>query len=188
MTNHNKSVHCTADGVYVYYNDTKKHQFQPYANDSILQIQLYGNSYRGKQAQDFEETRYNFQQNKLYLRCLYGIKSCSPAELSTMTWIQKNTLKFNHKKTQQLINLSKWNATSQMVNSIITKVFDFKATNRTRPSNFQWFMDITKEIIPQDNALINMSSLELIGGKAALIEKLIDLRILPSNFYTLKAA
>lgn len=196
MQNHEKSYHCTANGVFVYYTGSKKHSYFEYDRGSVLYHQLYGNSYRGENYQDFEDNRYSYQQNKLYQQCLYGLQSCTADELAKLTLQEKRTLQYNHKKTQQLINLSKWSATSKKVKEIFTQVFkepdlaydETRFIKKNKKSNLQWFFDATREILPEDNAVIHMGSLKDIGGKGKLIEMLITKQILPSNFHNLKVA
>lgn len=181
MANPEKTYHCTEKGISVCYTNSNKHSFIEYdKRDNLLQIQLYGNSYKGRSYQDFEDNRYSFQQNKLYQRCLYGLKVCTAAEIAGMTFKEKAALQFNHKKTQQLINLSKWNATSQKVKTIYKNAFP-------RVNGFlDKFLNSTDEILPEDNIDINFGTLKDIGGKATLIDKLIENGILPTNFFTLK--
>ena len=182
MINRDKTYHCTANGVVVCYNDSRRHMFIEYKRDTMLQTQLYGNSYKGTSYQDFEDNRYSYQQNKLYQQCLYGLKVCTPAEVAQMSLQDKMNLQFNHKKTQQLINLSKWKNTSELIKHVFNTLFPSPCTTTRK------FLSSTDEIVPEDNQEINMGSLKDIGGKGRLIDALIKNNILPSNFYNLKTA
>lgn len=179
MNDNSKSYHCTENGVYACYNDSKVNSFISYDKDPMLNTQLYGNSYKKVRAQNFEDNRYSFNQYKLYQRCLYGLKVISPAELKRMSLQEKMRIQFNHVKTQRLINLSKWQATSELANSFIINTF------KKVKSNMLWFINATAEITMEDNQDINLGTLKQIGGKDELIKKLVELNILPANFYNL---
>lgn len=124
----------------------------------------------------------------LYKQCVYGIKAMPAETVLLMSHEQKEMIRYNHKKTQQLINLSKWHAVSQYANDVVEKIFGDNLSKLTKSSNFKWFMDETKEIVQSDNEEINMSPISCFGGKAALIQKLIELEILPNYFHQLKTA
>lgn len=176
----NKSYHCTANGVYVCYTDAKVNPFIRYEEDSMLKTQLYGNAYKGVQAQDFEDNRYNALQNSLYQRCVYGLKVVPVQELAKLSVWEKVKIQYNHVKTQRLINLSKWKATSTMISQVFDKLFPRKS-----PS-LQNFLQIGHDVTPEDNREINLGDLKLIGGKSNLIKKMIENEILPADFYSLK--
>lgn len=179
MNNPEKTFHCTEKGVYVCYADSKKHSYIPYENKNILQIQLYGNTCNEKSYQTFEEDKYSFKQNRLYQQCVFGLKALSLTEMKTLTFKEKVIIQINHKKTQKLINLSKWKATSDLVKK--TCLQSFAKINST----FMSFLTVTDEILPTDNEQLNMLSLKSIGGKDALINNLIKCNILPLNFFNL---
>jgi hypothetical protein len=179
MNNSSKTYHCTPDGVYAHYTDSRKHFFIPYEKTPSNQSQIYGNKYKGYSYKDFEDHRYSYQQYRMYQKCLYGLKVCSPAEIKKMSFAEKVAINFNHKRTQQLINLSKWKADCDLVDIVYGKFFK-KVKN-----NIAWFLGITNELSLSDNEDINYNSLQSIGGKDNLIRKLVEERILPSNFYNL---
>lgn len=179
MINQEKRYHCTSEGVYVYYG-SKKHKFFEYPKENVSHQELYENSYKGKRYQEFEDSKYSFEQYRLYNRCLYGLKACTKQEIEQMSIQEKMTIQYNHKKTQQLINLSKWKVTSDIVKSIFTKSFP-----RLSPCIVN-FLNATDELTMEDNREINLGSLNIIGGKEQIFNKLIEMNILPSNFYNLK--
>ena len=180
MHNPNKTYHCTATGIYSHYTNERKHFFIPYEKKSFSPSQTYRNNYKGKSYKDFEDNRFTYEQNKMYQKCLYGIKICSPAEVKKMSFAEKVTINFNHKRTQQLINLSKWKADCDLANSVIKSFFKKIGTN------IQWLLSSTDNLSLDDNNEINYGSMSLFGGKEQLINKLIEESILPTNFYNLK--
>lgn len=181
MNNQDKTFHCTSQGVFACYGDSRKHQFIRYDDESINNTQLYGNSYKGFSHQDHETYKFNYLQNHLYEKCLYGVAACSTEELENMTAQEKMSMNYNHKRTQQLINLSKWKYSINFSNSFLKAL---KFTHKLE-KNITWFINSVLDVEPGDNNEINRASLRDIGGKTKLIEKMIENKILPSNFYKL---
>ena len=186
--NQNRTFHCTSKGVFECTNNANKRQYFTYypklvtLETDMLQTQLYGNKHEGESAQDWEDNRYSDIQNKLYQQCLFGIKSCSADEIKKMSFQEKSQIQYKHKRTQQLINLSKWKKTTDFADAVIKQSF------ATPTKNFQWLLDVTKGTQADDNAQINMSPLKSIGGKDGLIKAMIKNELLPSNFHKLKPA
>lgn len=186
MTNHNTTYHCTAVGMEIHKDHSPKHTFERYERKGIAHIQLYGNSYKGKSIQDapvqqYENNRYSFKQHKVYKLALHGIQNCSPEELRKMSFQDRQLIRYNHIQTQQMINLSKWKVTSMELKSIFTNAF---------PKLCPWvikFLDLGTDVEQEDNQVINYSSLKSIGGMDAIIPKLLEMGILPANFYNLKS-
>ncbi len=176
-----KVCSCTPSGTITFYQNSRGKQLRT-PRTFINDLQLYGNFYQGHSKQTFENNRYNYQQIFLYERCVYGTKACSESELANMSFKEKMRLNHKYKKTQQLINLCKWKATSDLVKETFNKTF---------PRLCPWihtFLNSTNEILDEDDMVLNTSSIKSIGGRTKLIEKMIENKLLPSNFYNLKTA
>lgn len=182
MTNHNTTYHCTAAGVEAHHDNTATHTFEFYKRTAAERRQLYGNSFHGKTADqnNFEDNRYSTAQYSMYRKCLYGLQELDDKEIKTLSFTDRKRLVNNHRATLQLINLSKWKATSDYVRDIFNNAFP-----RQSPMLIE-FLNNTNQIDERDDTQSNQNTLKWIGGTTVLINKLFEMRILPANFFNLK--
>lgn len=184
MPNPNRTYHCTADSMTVYYTDTQRHFVHPYES-KMDNLQLYGNSYKGVQYQDlstsmvFESDHFSPYQNRLYKQAILGLKLYTEKELLSMSFKEKWNIERLHRKAQKILNdwkqliigkevdsfLSTWFPHSRLVKGLIEKTKEYTNDSLT---NYQSFSDlgISKEQIAQ---------------------KLVETGILPRAFFKIKS-
>lgn len=182
MTEHNTTYHCTSTGVHCHQDNVAAHTFVFYKRTAAERRQLYGNSYHGINAEqnNFEDNRYSTAQYSMYRKCLYGLQELDEKDIKTLSFTEREQLVKNHRATLQLINLSKWKATSDYVRDIFNNAFP-----RQSPMLIK-FLNNTNQIDERDNDQNNENTLKWIGGTTVLINKLFEMRILPANFFNLK--
>jgi hypothetical protein len=135
--------------------------------------QLYGNS-----EYQFERDEFNAYQNFLYKRALFGLSVYSDKELSIMHWDKKSRIQKVHSRTQNVLNLWKQELSSNFINDLFSSMF--------------WnskFVSKMIEAYPKDQdpfftSKMDFKSLGL--SKKQIVNKLIEERILPYNFYQLQ--
>lgn len=139
----------------------------------LSNYQLYGNT-----DYQYERDEFNAYQNFLYKRALFGLSVYSDKELSIMHWDKKSRIQKVHTRTQTVLNLWKQELSSNFINDLFSKLF--------------WnskFVSEMIEIYPKDQdpffkCKLDFKSLGV--DKKHIINKLIEERILPHNFYQLQ--
>lgn len=125
-----------------------------------------------------EYTALNNTQNFLYNRALFGLSIYHPEELKEMHWEKKKRIMKVYQRAQTVLNVWK----QQIVNVISTNVF-IKYFPKTE---FTKFMVATTA--DTDAEYVNKLSFKTLGiSRKMVIDKLITEKILPNNFYELKA-
>lgn len=124
----------------------------------------------------FEKDPFNEHQNFLYNRALYGLSVYSQEEINEMPFEKKKRVTKLHKKAQTLINLWKQEIVNTLANRFFTDIF---------PD-----MEITKCLVQYgtegDPEYYNNMSFKMLRiTKKQVIDKLIEGKILPKNFYEL---
>ena len=125
----------------------------------------------------FEKDPFNEHQNFLYNRALYGLSVYSQEEINEMPFEKKKRVTKLHKKAQTLINLWKQEIVNTLANRFFTDIF---------PD-----MEITQCLVEYygtggDPEYINTMSFKTLGiTKEDVINKLIESKLLPKNFYQL---
>lgn len=175
--NTNKIYHCTASGIHVYIDGTKK---------DFIPFDRYEKP-KQKKAENNNVT-LNYKQRRLFKECLYGLSNVSLSDVKKLSISEKIRINDNHKRTQRLINLSKWKVASEMTSHSIK--LHFIKENRPEyskdyiPKVFQLFFDT--EVHEDDNRQINYLPLKILGRIENIIDKMVENEILPQNFYQLK--
>lgn len=125
----------------------------------------------------YEKEAYNDHQNFLYNRALYGLSVYSQKELQEMPLEKKQRVTKLYKKAQKVINLWKQELVNILANTFFTNVF---------PNT-----EITKCFVEHygtggDPEYVNNMSFRMLKiTKKQIIDKLIEAKILPKNFYEL---
>lgn len=127
----------------------------------------------------FEQDAFNAYQNFLYKRALFGLSVYSEEELAKMHWDKKKRIEKVHARAQQVLNSWKQELTFKYVSGVLANMFyhsqfvkDYKET----------FAGVT------DPEYISRTEFKDLGiKKEDIVSKLITERILPPNFYQLKA-
>ena len=118
---------------------------------------------------------YTERQNELYSRLLIGTKAYSPEELYAMNSTKKKRIRRAHKKAQDVLNLWKQELTIKATNGLFSSLF---------PDT-----EITKVLLSQSEPTPKfkntMSFRDLGIRKENIIEKFLEVRLLPANFHSL---
>lgn len=128
---------------------------------------------------NYKKEIYNDHQNFLYNRALYGLSVYSQKELQEMALEKKQRVTKLYKKAQKVINLWKQEIVNILANTFFLSIF---------PD-----MEITKCLIEvygtsgDPEYINNMSFKTLKITKKQIIDKLIEVKILPKNFYELNS-
>jgi len=139
--------------------------------------QLYGNL-RRKQQVVYEKDEFNPQQNFLYKRVLFGLSVYSEEELTKMHWDKKKRILKVHSRAQTVLNIWKHQLSNQWTADLLTSLF--------WNSNFakEYADKFVNEVDPTYISNLEFKSLGV--SKKEVINKLIDEKVLPYNFYQLK--
>lgn len=127
---------------------------------------------------NFEKDPYNKHQNFLYNRAIYGLSIYSRDELQEMDLQKKKRIIRLHKKTQTVLNLWKQEIVNTLANKLFTDIFPR--------------MDITNTLIEKfgiegDPEYVNKMSFKMLNiSKPQIIDKLIEVKVLPKNFKILE--
>jgi len=120
--------------------------------------------------------KFNPHQSYMYNKALLGLKFYSKTELSKLSDDKKKHIAKAHRKTEKILNLWKQEICSQKSNSLFLQMF---------PKS-----EFTKQIINfpcSDPTYVNDLKFSQLGiCKVDIAYKLIEKRILPKNFFSLK--
>lgn len=146
----------------------------------ILRYQLYGNNQRLiKRKMDYEQDTLNKQQTFLYLRALNGLSVYKPEELAKMGEGMKSWISKTQQRTHRTLNLWKQQIINELTNVIFDLHFPQNSKLKKTIDNDRDFVDLPKQ---------NTLSFKDLGiKKSDIIQKLIEVDILPKNFYELKS-
>ena len=139
--------------------------------------QLYGNPGR-KQQMVYEKDEFNAQQNFLYKRVLFGLGVYSPEELAKMHWDKKKRIQKVHSRAQNVLNIWKHQLTNQWTADLLGHLFWNSSFVKEYSEKF------VNDIDPTYISNLEFKSLGV--SKKEVINKLIDEKVLPYNFYQLK--
>lgn len=116
-------------------------------------------------------------QNFLYKRALFGLNIYTEDELSVMHELKKKRIKRVHQKTQYILNTWKQEMCNQFTNDLLKTYFP----------NSELALEIVTESVEETSEhFVNKTSMKQLGvSKTDIINKLIEYKILPGNFYTL---
>jgi len=139
--------------------------------------QLYGNPGR-KQQVVYEKDEFNPQQNYLYKRVLFGLSVYSEEELTKMHWDKKKRILKVHSRAQTVLNIWKHQLSNQWTADLLTSLF--------WNSNFakEYADKFVNEVDPTYISNLEFKSLGV--SKKEIVNKLIEEKVLPYNFYQLK--
>jgi hypothetical protein len=143
-------------------------------NGQLKEYQLYGNN-RGYV--EYERDEFNAYQNFLYKRALFGLTVYSSEELNAMHWDKKKRILKVHTRTQKVLNLWKQELSSKFVNTLFQQIF--------------WKSQFVKDMVDtygedvDPEITCKMEFKEMGIQKKQIVEKLIQEKILPINFYEL---
>lgn len=135
-------------------------------------------NYRGRTYCIYEKNDFTYYQNLLYKRAFMGLKVYSPEELRKLTLTERIEIEELHQRTQIALNIWKQELTNVLGNSLLQKFFSSSKLVRTLTKKYE------KSIDPKWTNPISFKDLGI--KKKDIANKLIELGILPKNFYELK--
>jgi hypothetical protein len=177
MTNYNpnKTVSANSNGINVFYTDSKKSHRLNYENGPLTEIQLRGSNFNGKMYQTVE-VKSDSIQSKLYNDAMYGLKNYTDKQIAAMTYSQKMEIINSFEQAQSQINIWKQQLIHEKVGSFLTTIFNkskFAKDLATYP----------KSISVWEKCSMTLKQLGV--SKEMIEKKLIELKILPNNYYEL---
>lgn len=140
----------------------------------LSSYQKYGTSFNKVQ---FERDPFNSYQNFLYKRALFGLSVYQKDELEKMHWDKKRRIEKVHERAQKVLNLWKQEMTNQWLGTILSTVFHHSSFVKELNEKFG------SETDEQYISKVDFKSLGV--SKQQVVEKLIQEKILPANFYQL---
>jgi len=138
--------------------------------------QKYGNTYR-KTNIAYERDKFNGYQNFLYKRALFGLAVYTQEELEKMHTDKKKRIQKVHSRAQHILNLWKQELANQWVTALLSKLFWHSKFIQETEEKFG------NEIDPNYISKLDFKSLGV--TKEHIVNKLIQEKILPNNFYQL---
>ena len=119
----------------------------------------------------------NEYQNFLYKRVMYGLTVYSDDEVSTMHPSKKKRITFTQRDGQRVINRLKQEAVTRILNGLFVKLWTKNVFQHNLIAN----------AIPEPDETYNIHlSFEQLGiNKKLLVDRFIQHRVLPQNFYQL---
>lgn len=136
--------------------------------------QKYGASFKKVQ---FEKDPFNSYQNFLYKRALFGLAVYQQDELEKMHWDKKRRIEKVHERAQKVLNLWKQEMSNQWLGAILSTVFHHSSLVKELNEKFG---------CETDDQYISKVDFKSLGvSKQQVVEKLIQEKILPANFYQL---
>lgn len=143
---------------------------------NLSEYQTKGNRYV-KHHVVYEKDKFNQYQNFLYKRALYGMSVYSEEEQSKMHWDKKKRIMKVHERAQYVLNEWKQKITHRVTSGILGELFHHSTFIKEYSEKFADVVD-PKYISPLDFKSLGIS-------KDEIVEKLIQEKILPANFYQL---
>lgn len=154
----------------------RKNRYQ--YDGKLSKYQQEGSKLKGKRYCVYEVDEFNSYQNFLYRRALFGLKVYKPDELKTMFKDKRQRIEKVHKRAQNELNLWKQTLTNNVFNALFSKYFSNSPMGKELITTYG---NIT------DPKYINKIEFKDLGVKKKdIVNKLIELGVLPKNFYELK--
>lgn len=139
--------------------------------------QQNGNDTGAKRYNVIEYTALNSAQNFLYNRVLFGLSIYPPEEIKEMHWEKKKRIMKVYKRAQTVLNVWKQEIVGVVSTNLFVKYFP--------KTEFTKFMVATTA--DTDSEYVNKLSFKTLGiTRKMVIDKLIEEKILPVDFYKLK--
>lgn len=145
----------------------------------LNEYQKYGNSYHQKRYVEYERDEFNQYQNFLYKRALFGLSVYGQEELDKMHWDKKKRIQKVHARAQSILNAWKQELANKWAAELLNKVFHHSSLVKELVQSFGNHID------PEYISPLEFKSLGI--TKRDIVDKLIVEKILPNNFYQLKA-
>jgi hypothetical protein len=121
--------------------------------------------------QQYDKDPYNYEQNILYKRALYGLSFYSKEELEKISLKEKNKINYLHKKAQRELNLWK-NKLLKQKTDVIFSIF----------TNSPLAKELLEPKTPTNNYMNTLDFADLGITKSNIINRFINIGVLPKNF------
>ena len=142
----------------------------------LSEYQTKGSRYVKHNVQ-YEKDKFNQYQNFLYKRALFGLAVYSEEEQSKMHWDKKKRIQKVHERAQQTLNAWKQLRTQEVLSQMLCAIFPKSSFVKEFHEKFADDVD-PNYISPIEFKFLGIS-------KEDIVEKLIQEKILPTNFYQL---
>lgn len=169
--NPHKTVSASSKGIIISFRDANKHRFIPYESPVVEEIQYYGH----KKYQQIESPVFNKIQQKLYAEAVYGLNFYSEQDIKEMSKSKKLRLLAKYAKAQRVLNRWKQEIVHEKVDSFLLALFPNSLITKV-------LVD-TKGYDRQSKESHSFKELGLTQQDVA--NKLIEVSLLPTNFYQL---
>lgn len=166
-----KVATATTKGIIINYTDTKKSYYINY--DEISQ----GVERNTKSRSYDDKLKLNPKQVRLYRLAIYGLDALSDEERQHLTFSKKLKIEKNQKITQLRINRWKQKLTNVKVDDLLSSLFPNSKLVLGMKMSEDYYCDFHTNNLSFKSLGINFKS---------LINKLIEFKSLPDNFYTIK--
>jgi hypothetical protein len=169
--NQHKTVSASSKGIIISFSDANKHRFIPYECPVIEDIQLNGHT----KYQQLESPVFNKIQQKLYGEAVYGLSYFSTDAVEQMSKGKKLRILAKYAKAQRILNSWKQEIVHAKVDSLFLKFFPKSPITKA-------FVEV-KGYDRQSKECHSFKELGLTQENVA--NKLIEVNLLPNNFYEL---
>ena len=153
-------------------NRNERHTYEGKFQD----FQTFGNSFKGKRYSSYEKDPYNQYQNFLYKRALFGLKTYSQEEIKEMHPQKCERITRVNIKAQRELNLWKQEKIIEATNKLFSLF--------TRSSLAKDLINLYSKPDPKFTSKLNFKDLGI--NKEDIIDRLIQKKVLPTDFLTLK--
>lgn len=169
--NPHKTVCASSKGIIISFRDANKHRFIPYESPVIEEIQLHGHV----KYQQLESPVFNKIQQKLYSEAVYGLSYFSKDAVEQMSKSKKLRVLAKYAKAQRILNRWKQEIVHTTVDTFLMAFFPHSSITKT-------LIDTTG----YDRQSKECHSFKELGlTQEDVANKLIEVNLLPENFYQL---
>lgn len=170
--NPNKTISAQSKKMIISYTDSNKHRTMPYEN-KLRDIQLYGKKHKGETFQKIGTSHLEFEMQKEYRRAIYGLGSCTPAEIASMSFTEQRKLTILQSQVQLELNSLKEEVTHNKIGSFLCTFF--------HRSEFAMALAHYEPHVDEDNT--NTLQFKELGiTKEMIIERLVGAGLLSQTF------
>lgn len=173
--NQNKTISCNSNGIVISYGDANKHQFMKYETPvHTKKIQLEGTV---KYQKIEEQIKLSPVQKDLFNKLIYGFKAFTKEQIDGMNEQARLSVTINYTKAQRILRRWKQDITFSKLDDLLLYLFPNSPIIKQFTSIQGHVDDVNKED--------EISFIELGIRQDAIVNKLIEARLLPINFYKL---
>jgi hypothetical protein len=169
--NPHKTVCASAKGIIISFRDANKHRFMPYENPVVEEIQQTGTT----KYQPLEAPAFNKIQQKLYAETVYGLSFYSKQDVEAMSRSKKLRVLAKYAKAQRILSRWKQEIVHARVDAFLLTFFPHSPITKTLVDTKGYNREAKDQ----------QSFKELGLTQSDVANKLIEVNLLPKNFYQL---